>query len=439
MRVEGCKMVDRTKTDRCAGIWNGRKAISTRLWIFSVWFLLLPSLGFGEEPDSQEFQRVTHEFGEVPFWQNQQGFDRIPASEKLLLGIPIRRDGFTPRLSVTEHYTDNVFFTAGSRSTDWITKISPGLGYNTSGSKGELSVDYSFESRIYANNTNENTPASRHNGEVFGQWNLSNRTTLNLFDRFESFQDPTEQSVPGVLTTFGRTSINLGFVGVKHRLTSSIDLLANYGNFLWALDRSRTGDSMTHEGEFGVRLRGTSRSRTTAKYRLRHFDFSEGEDFQSHAASVTQEWEITETLFLSGAIGAVYVGPRAERAEPLAQASVKVSLKDVILEGGYFRDVFPPSGGISQPLVSDFLRASTKVRIANGVLLDGAVGWVLTNSASDDAQLRTLRFGMGLSYSPKPWFVVRLGYDRVQQREELSTTDVDRFANKVSLRLTATY
>ena len=434
MRTEGLRSVDHTVETKS---WAGTRGVGWGVGI-GMW-LLLTTFCFGQESDTQDFRRATREFGELLSWQNRQGYERVPVSEKLLLGLPPRREGFTPRLSVTEVYTDNVFLAADRRSTDWITKISPGLNYLTTGHKGQLSADYSFESRIYASNTDETTAFSRHNGEVFGLWNISNRTTLNLFNRFESFQDPTEQSVTGVLTTFGRTSINLGSLGITHQLTSSLELLATYGNFLWMVDRPGSVDSLTHEGEFGVRMRGTSRSRTTAKYRTRYFDFSEGKDFQSQTASVTQEWELTETVFLSGAVGVIYVGPSAERVEPLGQASVKVSAKNIVMEGGYFRDVFPPSGGISQPLVSDFLQATAKFRVTNGVRLDGAVGWVIMNSTSDDTKLHTLRLGAGITYSPAPWFLMRLGYDRFQQREEFLTNGSDRFVNKVSLRLTATF
>jgi hypothetical protein len=44
-----------------------------------------------------------------------------------------------------------------------------------------------------------------------------------------------------------------------------------------------------------------------------------------------------------------------------------------------------------------------------------------------------------MSYSPASWFVARLGYDMFEQREEILGTSADRLANKVSLRLTATF
>jgi hypothetical protein len=392
-----------------------------------------------QEPEPTDFVRPQREFGQVPSWQNQMGYDRIPASEKLLLGVPIRRDGFTPRLTVTEEYTDNVFFTAQNRGTDYITKIAPGLGYMTSGRHGQLAVDYSIESRIYANNTNQNRAVSRQNGELFALLDLTNRTSLTIFERFESFQDPTEQQVPGILGAFGRTSINIGALMVRHRLTPSVDLLANYGNFLWSVDAPGAINSMTHEGETGVRVRETRWGRTTAKYRFRFFDFQQGRDFQSHSVLLGHEVDLSETLVLSGTIGAARVAPDPSTVEVLAQASIKKSFGDGVYELSYMRDVFPPSGGLSQPLVGDFVRATAKIRLLNNFLFDAGLTWIMTNTNSNDLTVNTLKWNAGISYSPAAWIVTRLAYDMFDQREDILGTSADRLANKVSLRVTATF
>ena len=400
---------------------------------------LFPPILFAQDSDNTEFVRPQREFGELPSWQNQMGYDRMPVSEKLLLGAPIRREGLTPRLTLTEEYTDNVFFTARNRGTDYITKIAPGLGYRSSGRDGQLSVDYSVESRVYANNINQNRAVSRQNGELFGIWNLSDRTSLTVFDRFESFQDPTEQQIPGILGAFGRTSINIAALMVKHRLTPSVDLLANYGNFRWSVDAPGAIDSMTHEGEVGARVRETQWGRTTVKYRFRFFDFQQGRDFQSHSALITQEMDLSETLVVSGTIGAVRVEPDPSTVEVLAQASIKKSLGDALYELSYMRDVFPPSGGLSQPLVGDFVRASTKIRLANNFLFDAGLTWILTSTSSDDLTVHTLKWNVGISYTPASWLVARLGYDMFDQREDILGTSANRLANKVSLRMIATF
>ncbi|MEX5218541.1 MAG: hypothetical protein AB7G68_05760 [Nitrospiraceae bacterium] len=392
-----------------------------------------------QEPDNAEFSRPYREFGTLSSWQTQMGLDRMPPSEKLLLGYPVRRDGFIPRLSVTEQYTDNVFFTARNRSTDFITKVAPGLGYVTSGRHGQLFVDYAVEGRAYADNTNQNRAVSRQNGELLAQIELTNRTSLILFDRFESFQDPTEQLVPGVLGTFGRTSINIGALLGKYRLTSTVDLLMNYANILWSVDQPGATNSMTHEGEVGARIRGTQWSRTTAKYRLRFFDFQHGRDFQSHSAIVSHEIDLSETLVLSGTVGVVSVVPSPSTVDVLAQASIKKSIGDALFELGYVRDVFPPSGGLSQPLVGDFVRALTKIRIANGLLFDAGLMWILTNTRSSDLTIHTLKWNVGMSYAPTSWLVARVGYDMFDQREEVFGVSANRLANQVNLRLTATF
>ena len=111
-----------------------RLAVVEIALVAATW-LVSPML-FAQESDNTEFVRPQREFGALPSWKNQMGYDRMPASEILLLVAPIRREGFTPRLQVTEEYTDNVFFAAQNRGTDDITKMAPGLGYQTSGGDG---------------------------------------------------------------------------------------------------------------------------------------------------------------------------------------------------------------------------------------------------------------------------------------------------------------
>lgn len=418
--------------------WTGVRQAAVGA-ILAIGGLLAPTIALGQESEHTEFVRPQREFGEVPSWQNQMGYDRMPESEKLLLGIPTRRDGFTPRLAMTEQYTDNVFFTARNRGTDYITKVTPGLGYVTSGRYGQLFADYAVESRTYANNTNQNRAVSRQNGELLALLDLTSRTSLTIFERFESFQDPTEQQVPGLLGSFGRTSINIGALMVRHRLTPSVDLLVNYGNFLWSVDAPGAINSMTHEGELGVRVRESQWGRTTVKYRFRFFDFQQSRDLQSHSAMVGHEMDLSETLTVSGTLGAVRVAPTPSTINLMAQASIKKSIGEALYELSYMRDVFPPSGGISQPLVGDFVKASAKIRIANGFLLDAGLVWVLTSTSSDDLKVNTLKWNAGISYSPASWLVARLGYDMFNQREEFFGVNADRLANKVTLRLTATF
>ena len=154
---------------------------------------------------------------------------------------------------------------------------------------------------------------------------------------------------------------------------------------------------------------------------------------------VGHEVDLSETLVLSGTIGAVTVVPDPSTVDVLAQASIKKSIGDALFELGYVRDVFPPSGGLSRPLVGDFVRASIKVRVGNGLLFDAALMGVLTNTRSTDLTINTLKWNVGMSYAPASWLVARLDCDMFGQREEVFGVSANRLANQVSLRLTATF
>lgn len=417
--------------------WLGVVLCSALIAMGAVAF---PEMLCAQESEDSDFTRSRHEIGELPSWQNQMGAERMPESEKLLLGRPIRREGFTPRLTVTEEYTDNVFFTAQNRGTDYVTKVGPGMGYVKTGRHGQLVVDYGVESRLYAKNTSQNTGVSRQNGELLGVLDLTSQTTVTIFERFEAFQDPTEQQMPGILGTFGRSAINLGMLEVKHRFSPSVDVIASYGNFYADVNAPGSVKSMTHQGELGVRLRESEWGRTTAKYRVRMFDFDQGADSQSHSALIGHEADLTETLVVSGMIGAARIAPDPSNVFVLAQASIKKSMGDALYEISYLRDVFPPSGGLSQPLLGDFIRGSAKIRIWNGLLLDAGITWVHIGSVrADTLSANMVKWNAGISYSPASWFVARLGYDMFDQREDVVLGAQHRLANQASLRLTATF
>ncbi|MFZ1556906.1 MAG: hypothetical protein WAT38_12045, partial [Nitrospira sp.] len=76
---------------------------------------------------------------------------------------------------------------------------------------------------------------------------------------------------------------------------------------------------------------------------------------------------------------------------------------------------------------------------ANNFLFDAGLTWILTSTRSDDLTVHTLKWNVGISYTPASWLVARLGYDMFDQREDILGTSANRLANKVSLRMIATF
>ena len=97
---------------------------------------------------------------------------------------------FTPRVSATETYTDNVFLTDNNKKDDFITDISAGGTFSALGKSSGM--DFSFYPAYvwYKDNSKDDTwrlPATLDIWSI-----IYPRTRLEIFDRFVRSEDPDE-------------------------------------------------------------------------------------------------------------------------------------------------------------------------------------------------------------------------------------------------------
>jgi hypothetical protein len=111
---------------------------------------------------------------------------------------------FKPRISVQEDYTSNVDLTRENTREDFITTVSPGLGFRATENpeaKIGLNLDYALGLVSYAHNSNLNYVS--HTGTLNTWYTFGHRWTLRLWEYYLRSQDPVEQFVtiqpqPGV-------------------------------------------------------------------------------------------------------------------------------------------------------------------------------------------------------------------------------------------------
>lgn len=74
---------------------------------------------------------------------------------------------WTPRLSLAERYSDNVFLRPkGLEYSDWITEVSPGLSVRRGGRRLKVDADYSLAGYLYANDTDRSRVRHNLNGQA---------------------------------------------------------------------------------------------------------------------------------------------------------------------------------------------------------------------------------------------------------------------------------
>jgi polysaccharide biosynthesis protein VpsM len=174
-------------------------------------------------------------------------------TSKEIYGI---RGGYVhPYLSVTEYYTDNVFYTRNNKESDFATILSPGVwlsvphvyekllnidssniapgGFNLSKAQHEtfkryqLYLLYNADFMQYSKFSSENTVSHRAQGLL--QYNLKSGLSLELIDQL-IFSHDTRGT--GTDTELDKFTNNLANVTLSYDISSRFKVRADYSNFL---------------------------------------------------------------------------------------------------------------------------------------------------------------------------------------------------------------
>ncbi len=108
---------------------------------------------------------------------------------------------FTPSISVSETYDDNVDLENTNEKSDWITSISPGFSLDVYSQNNNLMLKYSPSIVRYKDEDDNNTV--RHSGSISFNEALSKNLLFKLSDSYIKSEDPLEdtQGIIGVRDT----------------------------------------------------------------------------------------------------------------------------------------------------------------------------------------------------------------------------------------------
>jgi len=95
---------------------------------------------------------------------------------------------FTPRVSSSETYTDNVFLTDRNEEDDYITTVSAGFTAELIGKTGRIEVSYDPAYEFY--DDFDELDGWSHDARLFARSDLTRRTSLQFVDRFLRTRDP---------------------------------------------------------------------------------------------------------------------------------------------------------------------------------------------------------------------------------------------------------
>jgi hypothetical protein len=172
---------------------------------------------------------------------------------------------FTPRVSVSETYDDNIDLDPDNEDSDWITVVSPGANFQLESQHTQLTLDYEAGFSFYAKDSDRDT--TRHRAQISWDQLLAEHLRLNVNDTFSRSEDPIREEDGRIEDISTRREIqyrNTGQASMSWQFGAEDLVTLGYRNRLLNSNSDRTEDSRANEGflnlgtwfvpEFGINL-----------------------------------------------------------------------------------------------------------------------------------------------------------------------------------------
>jgi len=211
-----------------------------------------------------------------------------------------------PRISASEHYTNNVSLQNTGGQSEFVTQISPGISINSRAGRIKGSFDYSLNQLFYANNTSarrsQNSLSTAGTIEVVDNWafvDFSGNISQQAVSAFGT-QSPNASAINGNST---ETSVYTLSPYLRGRLGTFADYTARYS---WSTTRAgiaTLADAKSNEASFAVNGVTSGPLGWNAEASSRAFAYSAGRTVLEDRlkASVTYSFSPQVNVFLSGA------------------------------------------------------------------------------------------------------------------------------------------
>jgi len=412
------------------------------------------------------------------------------------IGSAQTKSTFTPRVSVSETYDDNIDLEPDNENSDWITVVSPGGNFQLESQYTKLALDYEAGFSFYAKNSSRDT--TRHRASISWDQLLAEHWRLNLSDTFSRSEDPINVEDDRITDISRGREVqyrNTGQASVNWQFGAEDLVTLGYRNRLLNSDSDQTEDSRANEGflnlgtwfvpEFGVDM--------TSSFGRWEFQQPNGytdiptDDFYQYSAGLTMNYRWRPQRIAYARYSIVYLDYDHEfgflstlvsEDYVVHQPTVGLSLglgpnTDFGAEFGYFRQEFDGDrkGEDGFVLNASFStrgeRTTFSMQSNSGYSLDygtsdnqgfskysdnsANVGYQLTENLNIFATARyrwedftetnrtdhTYGGRAGLAYSFRRW--LRLSLEGGHLRRDSNENDQEFIDNRVTLRITTSY
>ncbi len=204
--------------------------------------------------------------------------------------------GLDLSLTLAEEYNDNILLEQ-DRTSDWITRISPGIDFSLRSPTSEVRLAYAPSFNIYASHDEENNTSHRFNGS--GAFALTDNLALTITDSFVLSSELTDLAAVAdtgpIRRREERTFHTLAGL-LSYKLSGTLTGLLG-ATFSDSDTDDPDGDRVkTYIGTAGLRYAAGERTSFTGAVRYAKYDFTTSSDSESLDFTLGVSHKLTPTL-----------------------------------------------------------------------------------------------------------------------------------------------
>ncbi len=205
---------------------------------------------------------------------------------------------FTPSISITGEYTNNVDLSDDDEESDYITTISPGFDLEISKRIRGLIISYEPGYSEYAKHSKYNT--WRHSAQFLGWTDISKKTKIEINDSFRYSEEPISEEDTTIREGREPYYTNSAGINLTHQLGKSDSISMGYTYSILenedpdVEDNARHNPSMTYSHNFNPYLSLD----TNVSYTRGEFEVSDDFDNWNGSLILTKKF----TKYLDGSI-----------------------------------------------------------------------------------------------------------------------------------------
>ena len=197
---------------------------------------------------------------------------------------------FTPSISVSEVYDDNIYLSSTNEKSDYITTVTPGISLNILSEKNHLELSYSPGFVWYGKEDQNDTV--RHSGSLnYGQ-DLAQHLKFELTDTYIQSEEPLEETedVEGIRNTRSTYQRNTGRASLSYVFGPENELTFGYGQSQLENDDKTVDDGRTKDPFVRMSYWLNVKNGIELNYGFKKADFWRddnsiaGDDYDGHSA-----------------------------------------------------------------------------------------------------------------------------------------------------------